>query len=83
MLTEVKAERRLRQRKHNSSHLQYIDPDFGEAYDDNKYGESLYSELTITRLTTVQRSVLTAFVNKYLHVFRKKGSYYTGQMLLV
>ena len=83
MLPEVKAGHLLRKRKHNSPNLQYIDPDFGEVHDENKYCETLCAELTIAHLTTVHQSVLTAVVKKYWRVFRKKGSYYTGQRLRV
>ena len=73
MLPEVKAGRLLRKRKHNSPNLQYIDPDFGEVYDENKHGEILRAELTISHLNTVQQSVITAVINKYWHMFSKKG----------
>ena len=72
MLPEVKAGHLLRNRKHNSPNLQDIDPDFGEVYDENKSGEILRAELTISHLTTVQQSVLTALVHKYWRVFIKK-----------
>ena len=72
MLPEVKAGHLLRNRKHNSPNLQDIDPDFGEVYDENKNGEILRAELTISHLTTVQQSVLTAPVKKYWRVFIKK-----------
>ena len=73
MLPEVKAGRLLRKRNHNSPNLQEIDPDFGGVYNENKHGEILCAELTIAHLTTFQQSVLTAVVNKYWRVFRKRG----------
>ena len=73
MLPEVKYGHLLRKRKHSSPKLQDIEPDFGEVYYDNKHGETLRSELTIAHITTFQQSVLTAVVNKYWRVFRKRG----------
>ena len=73
MLPEVKYGRLLRKRKHNSPNLQGIDLDFGEVYEDNKYGEILRAGITISCLTTVQQSVLTEVLKKYWRMFIKKG----------
>ena len=73
MLPEVKTGRLLRKHKHNSPKLQYIDPDCGEVYDNNKHGEILRAELNMNHFTTVQQSFLTVVVKKYWRVFIKKG----------
>ena len=73
MLPGVSYGRLLRKRKNNSPHLEDIETDFGEVYDENKHGETLRAELTIYRLTTSQQAVLTKVVNKYWNVFSKQG----------
>ncbi len=73
MLPKVKSGQLLCKYVHNAPPLDDINSHFGEEYNEAKRGVHLNDDLNIAHLTKFQRAILTALVQKYYHVFSKKG----------